>query len=507
MTLNLLFATPTTANLADTDGRTLAGLAVPYGVASAPSQDGHRYRFAGGPANPDDLVDVVEEHNLTALVGRLSAPWTEDQHGLSAAARIFATARGNDVLVEYAEGARTGFSVGAAIAKYTVAPDGVRDVAAGDWTAAHLGVVRRPAFPAARITVNASQQEETMPDPTPDAAPVVELPTIAELAAKVAEHMNADAPVDALAQFATFGEYVAEFQAADEDKRDELQAAFAAGEQLLVNNPGLVPPVWRTEIKMNLDKRRPAIAAFGQVGIPDVGLESTWPYLDPAVDLDDIVKEQADELDALDGVRIDIKKASEPIRTAGVVSKISYQLLLRSSPAYLAQYLTICMAAWARYTEAKFEAALLARGTAAGPLPSLANAKGVRSALFAASADVEDACGAPADVVLVDRATFVALGGVDDLYNGKYGTQNAAGTSSASTLQIEVNGLPVKRAPFLPAATMLVGSSLAAKFGGGSPTIAQEEDINKLGRDVAIWGMYEDAEVYFPGGLRIYKTP
>lgn len=510
MTISLTFAGPTATDAAlsaDDTGRTLAGLAVPYGVASNPSQDGHRYRFAGGPANGDDLVDVVEEHDPAALVGRLSEPWTDTDAGLVASIRVFASSRGNDVLVEYAEGARTGFSVGASIARFSVAADGVRDVAAGDWTAAHLGVVRRPAFPSARITVHASEGAPTMPDtPTPPpAAPAVEqLPTVAELAAKVAAHLSSDQPAPStLGQFATFDEFVVAFAAADGDARDELQAAFAVGEQITTNNPGVMPNVWRSEIKMNLDARRPAINAFGTVPLPSAGMDSTWPYFDGS--LDTIIKEQATELAELEGVRIDIKKQTEPIKTAGTISNLSYQLLYRSNPSYLAAYLRICLAAWARYNERQFETALLARGTNAGVLPSLANAKAVRSALFAASADAEDATGAPADVVLVDRATFITLGGVEDLYNSKYGTQNAAGTASASSLQIDVNGLTVKRAPFFPAATMLVGSSQAAKYAESGPQLATEEDVSKLGRQVAVWGMYEDAEVYFPAGLRVYK--
>lgn len=493
------------AAFADTDGRTLAGLAVPFGVPSNPSQDGHRYQFAGPPANADELVDVVEEHKPDALVGRLSAPWESTDAGLKAAARIFATSRGNDVLTEYAEGARTGFSVGAVIRKFTARPDGVRVVS--DWVAAHLGVVRRPAFSSAQINLRASAQPEgspTMPDNTPDAPAVVELPTVAELAAKVADHLKADQPVEPLTEFASFADFVTAFSAGDLDAKNELQAAFAIAEQVTPNNPGVMPPGWRTEIKANLDSRRPAISAFGTIGLPPAGLDSNWPYFDG--NLDDIIKQQLQELDELESVRVDIKKNSEPIKTAGTVSTISYQLLLRSSPSYLAMYLRICMAAWARYTEAKFEAALLARGTRAADLPTLGTAKGIRSALFAASAAVEDAVGAPADIVLVDPASFITLGGVDDLYNGKYGTQNAGGTASAATLQVDVNGLKVERAPFFPASTMLVANSDAAKFASTGPQIATEEDVKRLGRNVAVWGMYEDAEVYYPAGLQVY-TP
>ena len=502
-TLNLNFpATGGTANLAERDGdaRTLSGLAVPFGVPSAPSQDGHRYRFSGPPTNADDPIDVVREHNDDDLVGRGQLAQADD--GLSATARIFSTSRGNDILTEYTEGARTGFSISAAFDTYTEDADGVRDV--DTWTAAHLGVVRRPAFLSAQITANASQGAPMDPV-TPRAAPVVELPTVAELAAKVSAHLQADQPAPSpLNQHDDFAAFVAAFTAADEAGKAKLQTAFAIAEQVTANNPGVMPPAWRTEIKANIDARRPAIGAFGSIGLPPAGLDSNWPFFDG--NLDTMIKQQLDELEELESVRVDIEKASAEIKTAGTVSTISYQLLMRSSPAYLAMYLRICMAAWARFTEAKFEAALVAGATAAGTMPALTNAKALRSALFAASDAVEDATGAPADVVLVDKATFVTLGGVDDLYNGKYGTQNAAGTASAATLTIEVNGLTIKKAPFFTPGTLLVGNSDAAKFATSGPQIATEEDVKRLGRNVAIWGMYEDAEIYFPAGLQVYKA-
>lgn len=501
-TIDLTFtpATATAAFAANSDNRLLSGPVVPFGEPSNPSADGHRYEFAGPPTNPDELVDVVEDHDHKALIGRLSEPWTVEEVGLSGTARIFATTRGNDVLTEFTEGARTGFSVGAAIAKFTTRPDGVRAVS--EWSAVHLGVVRRPAFTTSQITAHTSAQEGP-PMPDTKTPPVVELPTIAELAAQVAAQLKADTPSAPLARFGTFEQFMTEFAAADATEKVKLQAEFAVAEQVTSNNPGVMPPTWRTEIKANLDARQPSIRAFGTVPLFDSGLDVSWPYFDG--NLDNLVKDQTSELAELESVRVDIKKAIESLKTAGTVTSISYQLLMRSTPAYQAAYLRICMAAWARFNEAKFEAQVLAKGTNVAALPSLASAKPIREALFAASADVEDATGAPADVVLVDRATFVTLGGVDYLHNPKYGTQNAAGTASASTLTIDVNGLQVRRAPFFPASTMVVASSDAAKFSTSGAQIATEENVAKLGRNVAVWGFYVPGEVYFPAGIRVYK--
>lgn len=530
---------------ASTAGPTVSGLAVPFGVESLPSgSDGERYVFAGPPKNAADLVDLVREHNTDELLGRLARPWDATDAGLDATARVFDTTRGRDALTEAQEGARLGFSIGAFVDTYTTDErTGVRTVT--EWTADHLGLVRRPAFQSAQVsTINASTHERSTmtlgfsskpapvtfstgdtisvgtvadPDATTTAQPVnastgagpavTELPTVAELAESVAELLGDQTPAaHALAQFGTFADFCEAFLSADDEKRSELAVSFAVPDQVTGDNPGVMPPAWRSDIKRRIDRRQPLISGFGTIPLPESGMGADWPYLDPALDIDTLVTKQSAEKAELSGVKISIKKGSASIKTAGTVSDISYQLLMRSSPAYLSAYLDICLAAWARYCEAQFETALLEAGTDAGPIPDVSSdSKATRAALFAASMDVSDAIGAPADLVYVDRDTFVTLGGFDDLYNPKYGTQNAAGTSSAATLRIDVNGLPVQYAPFFPAATWLIGNEDAAKFSSSGPLVASGEDVRKLGRDVAVWGMYEDAEVYFPAGLQVFQ--
>lgn len=497
-----------TAHLAAGDPSRLSGLAVPFGVASSPAMDGRRYRFSHGPTNVDDPIDVVQDHDENALAGRLES-WDVDDAGMTAHTRLYDTTRGRDVATEAAEGARAGFSVGASFDPATLAEDNDGVINVDDWTATHLAVVRRPAFAdAGSITVHHSAtptRKEPMTT-TPEAPPVVELPTIAELAAAVAEHLTpTEVHVNPLAEFASFPAFCAALADAgeDTDKARRLQAAFAVGDQVLDNNPGVQPPNWRTDIKMRLDKRRPAITRLGTIGLPPKGMDDSWPYFDGSIDT--MIHDQAAELADLDGIRVDIKKATQAIKTAGTVSTISYQLLLRSDPAYLAAYLMISQAAWARYTEKQFEDALAAGGTRVGAMPAL-TAKAFRALLFAASADVEDATGAPADTALVDSATFKALGGQDDLSNAKYGTQNVPGTASASTLQIDVNGLQITRAPFLPDSTTIVTNGEAAKFPESGAQVATAEDVVKLGRNVATWGMYEPAHIYFPAGVRVYRS-
>lgn len=531
--LNLTFTADVPAAEAclsvDAEARTARGLAVPFGVASLPSSgDGLSYRFNGPPDNVDDLVDVVREHDEDALVGRLAQPWETAKTGLSAVARFFDTSRGRDAETEAREGARRGFSVGARIKKFTETEDGVRDVTS--WDAAHLGIVRRPAFTEAGIQFSAAahtpQKENPMTDTRVDVAQLAPLvadlpviadlgaklaafPTVAQLAEQVAEQLNLkDAPSHPLAPFATVTEFYAAFQAAtdagDSSKVDTLQAAFAVPDQITGDNPGVMPPAWRTDIKKRIDRRTPAMRAFGSIGLPPTGMDVSWPYLDPSLDIDAIVQQQVTEKTDLQGVKIKILKDTSPIKTAGAVSDISYQLLMRSTPSYLAAHNEILLAAWARYLEAKFTAQLLAKGTD-NTVAAPTTAATLRKRLFELSAKVEDATGSPADTVLVSSDLWTTYGGLADLHNPKYGTQNAAGTSSASTLKIDVNGMDIERAPFLPTGTLIVASSDAAKASNSGARVATAEDVRKLGRDVAVWGMYTDGEVYFPKGIQIDK--
>lgn len=512
MTTTLVqFVTPVRAELAEGDApppRTITGLAVPFGVESLPdSASRARYVFEGPPDNTDDLVDVVREHNPDQVVGRLAEAWAATDEGLPARARVFNTRDGDDLLELAREGVLTGFSVGTEIAKFTEAPGGVRHVAGGDYTVHHLGVVRRPAFASTGLTVAASAASPEVPVTVTLPEPVA-LPTIAELAEAVAPAVAqmvreaTDAGLHPLAQFATEADFIQAVIHAAPEEAVRLQAAFAVPDQITTDNPGVIPPGWRNDIKMNLDSRRPAITAFGAIGLPDGGMDSNWPYLDPALDLATIIKRQVTEKTDLEGVKIKILKASQPIKTAGTVSDISYQLLLRSSPAYLQAYLEICRAAWAVYTEAVFEAALVAGGVDGGDIPT--DAASWTAALFAQSSAVRSATGAPANIVGVSTDVFGLLGGMSaDFVNPAYGTQNVGGTAAANTLKVNVNGLNVEEWPYLADGTAVVSNDAAAKFPEYGPQVATAEDVRKLGRDVAVWGMYEDAEIYFPAGVRV----
>ena len=422
-----------------------------------------------------------------------------------ASVRLFDTTRGRDMAVEVAEAVKTGYSVGALVTEFTEADDGVRDVTA--WRAVHLGIVRRPAFTESRgLTLAASASKEGTPmtdAPTTPAAQAVDLPTVAELAAQVAVELDKlhGASTHPLAQFSTAGAFYQAFTEADDAGKRELSVAFALVDQTLADNPGLTPPTWRTRIIANLDRRRPAISLFGTEGIGDTGMTIHWPYFDG--DLDALVAQQLAEGDELASVKVSIKEGNKSILTGGAASNITYQTLARTSPAYIGAYQTIMDAAWARFTEAKCEAAVQAAATSVERV-NLAGAtakKDYAAQLFDLSGQVEDATGAPAEFVLCGTDVWGDLGGLYIDTPARYGTQNTAGQADARNQTLEVAGIEHRRAPFLAPGQTIVSNAEAAKFAETGAMLATAEDVAKLGRQVATWGMYVPLLPYFPAGI------
>ncbi len=94
------------------DGRTLTGIAVPYGTETKIGSYTETFR-RGAFADADPAqVPLMAQHNREQLpIGRATS-FTEDDAGLTAELRVSQTAAGDDVLALIKDGAVTGLSVG-----------------------------------------------------------------------------------------------------------------------------------------------------------------------------------------------------------------------------------------------------------------------------------------------------------------------------------------------------------------------------------------------------------
>lgn len=136
----------TTGLTADAKTRTVSGMLLPYG------EPGHtNLGTVTASAGTLDLVDVDDfqanlEHDGTKPVARLIS--TEDtDEGIRATYRVLATSRGNDLLVEVAEGVRRGLSV-------EVDEPVIRKGELIGGTITGSAFCTRPAFPSAQLVAS-----------------------------------------------------------------------------------------------------------------------------------------------------------------------------------------------------------------------------------------------------------------------------------------------------------------------------------------------------------------
>jgi len=318
--------------------------------------------------------------------------------------------------------------------------------------------------------------------------------------------------VHPLARFDSAYEF---FAAARADGDGELATHFAEAyhvralaDQVTTNNPGVIPPGWLNEVFGIIDMGRPVVSAIGTRPLPAAGMEIDWPYF--AGDLHALVGEQLTQKTEITSVRVDLLKASVPLKTYAGGSDISWQLIRRSQPSYREAYIRIMTAAYGVVTDNVVSDALPAVAgsghvefdwTASDP-----NGTALRGAIFEASSKVQVATGRPASVVLAASDVFLAFGSMPMLVPSTYGTQNVAGTATASTLDVSVSGLRVVLAPDLQAGTAVVTNSMAAAWFEDGPMAVSAQDVAKLGENVAVWGMGAFAALIPAGIVTISDT-
>jgi len=381
-----------------------------------------------------------------------------------------------------------------------------------------VGIVERPAYAGAEVLAVRSEDASPMTDegaavaaPTPDSGVRVDAGST-DMADRIdalqTDMLGRMARLEAgdgrrggpslMARWSGFGEYLKDASA---DPEAAVMLARALVDQKITANPGVAAPSFVADVKGIMDARRPAIEALGGAGpLGASGMSLNWPYY--AGDLSALVGKQATEKTEITSVVVNLLNGTSAIETFAGGSDISYQLIRRSSPSYLEAYGRIMLAGWALTTEKEFETDLNAgaTGTITG---SIATDDATRALFFAASAKVRSATGAPATVVLAASDVFSALGQVGT--PAAYGTSNLTGTAQASSLAINVSGLEVTEAPYLPAGSAIFTNREAARWHEDGPFVATAEDVAKLGQNRAYWSMGASG-IFLPAGL-VKATP
>lgn len=542
------------------DGRTLLIRLVKWGEVAEATNEGIRETFAKGAfagVDPTRVTIEAQGHG-NELVGRGEAI-EEREDGAYLRARIASTTAGNDLLTLIREGVLGAASVvfrpiksvalaGGVVQRTLVELARVAVLDRGAYPSAAVVAVREeapvaqeavveeaitPETPAPEsapttpepVTAPEPAQEEPVP-PTPApvlverAAPVDIAPLTGRIEAieqRIAVLASAPDPsptVPELYQFRSFGEYL---ERAREEKvitpgghpdPNGLRWALAqwlqertVADQITSQNAGVDGPGWLMDVKGIVNLGRPSINALGgPQPLPEQGMELDWPYVSSS---NTIIGVQSTQKSEVTSARVDIGKGTAAIGTYAGVSDIAVQLLRRSRPSYRAAYDRIMLAAWAAVTDNAFVDAALTAGTAATVgWDADTTGENLKAAIFAASVQVETATGLPASAVLCATDVYQELGKLSAVVPASPPTNpsNASGTLNASTLNVNVAGLPLVHSRGLATGNVIVTNQMAVQWYEDGPFSMTADDASLLGTDVA-WYSFGVTTAFIPAGI------
>jgi phage head maturation protease len=537
------------------DGHTIEIRLLRWGeVAMDPS--GYMESVAPGAFIGSDpsRVTIESQRHRGDIVGR-GIDLVEREDGPYLVARISNTHAGNDLLTLINDGVLRAASVvmrpitsirqkggiiqrtAAELARVAILDRGayagaavvaVREEAQEVATVADEPTIETPEAPAITPEPIAPpvQEEPVPPTPAPmieraavDLTPVTDrLDTLEQRVVAMATMAEAPAPreVPELFQLATLHAFL-ERAATDPSLRDrpapdglrmELARYLerALDDQISSDNPGFSAPGWLSRIVGIIDFGRPVIQAFGGPGdLPDTGLEVDWPIVTTpiAIGASGHMAEQTTQKTEVASAKISFGKGTSDVKTYAGASDISYQLLRRSAPSYLEAYNRFMLAAWAKLTDTEFADDLMdASVDAQEAWIADATGQSLKTALFAASVQVETATGVPAQFGLAATDVFIGLGGLTAIVPASPpgNPSNAPGTMDAGELRVNVAGLPILHARGVDTGHLLVSNRLAAQWLEDGPFPVTSEDVAKLGQNVG-WYSFGASALFIPAGI------
>ena len=484
------------------------GMAVPYGTETMIG--GVRESFAPGSFDIENVIGKPLAYRHGEPVGIITGAENRED-GLFIDFDIVDTTLGRDAAVLARTNTIKGLSVGFNPVKSVMskARDAIQHTAAN---LLEVSLTPYPAYSTAGVSSIREEEGEIMSE-TMDSTESVSVDQEAREAVKSlreevgtihARVFTSEAAEHPLAKYRTFGEYSKAVATGEAESR-------ALADQVTANNPGVLPPNWILDVKGIIDLGRRVIQGVGgPESAGTSGMDINWPYFDGS--LTDIVEAQTDEKEEVNSVRIDLLKGLASLVTYSAGSDISYQLLERSTPSYLDAHNRVMLASYAAVTDRKFTSDLWNDGAGVEDYVFSTDSTGsaFREAIFNSSVTVEDATGAPATAVFVSTAVFKKIGGWSTFQPEPYTVQNVSGVATASTLRVNVSGLPVIRAKWLDtnaAYNAIVTNGAAARWLEDGPRLATAENVAQLGRDISIYG-YGTTAAYLPEGIvRVYNAP
>jgi HK97 family phage prohead protease len=352
--------------------REISGKIVPMGTGEIGNTNMGGVVFEAGSIDIADVskIKLLSQHDMKKPVGRMIAAETRAD-GIYATFKLSRSTGGNDALVMAQEGLVSGLSVGAEIIASKPSRDGHIVVTAAKLK--EVSLVTEPAFKSAQVLEIAAEEvipaEETQPESEPEK--VEETTTPVEAPAVEAAAVEAARPTVAASHYTkertapiTSAQYLeANIKAALGD--DEARRTVRAADDSSSTNTGLTLPQHLNTFITDTFTGRPAFNASTRGALVDSGLSFTVPRMyTNASTSPNTAPTVADTNEGVAPSETGMTSAYDTvtINKFSGLQRISFELIDRSSPAFMELVMAELRKAYEKATDAALIAALTASG-------------------------------------------------------------------------------------------------------------------------------------------------
>ena len=473
---------------------TFDAIAVPYGVPSQPISDrdgiGYREQFAPGAFDINDVIGKPLTWRHNEPIGVITAA-RNTPDGLDVTADVSDTSLGRDAAALMRSKAVKGVSVGfeAKSSSWTRTRSAVTRITAAF---GHLAVTHQPAYLNASIT--AIREENQMSEITEVegvVVPAIDLSGFAtredvasiqrQIATISAPIHTTDRPVDPEAWLREYG--VNRFQ-----KR--------ALDDLILDASGTDIPVVPTEVSARVAFGRPTVTAIGVSALGATGNDAVWLVegVQPGM-----AKRSGAEKTAVASTNPTYVKVTSPVETFAGALDVSLEWIARSAAADYPYLIGQMAEQYARKVNLDVAAKITAAAANTIILPDTGlTAEVLGQKLAFAAGKIAVGTGRPPSLVVLTAEKFFQVATVAGfgfpIAGGNVGNANLAGMSYTAF------GVRFVCDPSLDgnlAATqhgyMLDPMSVGIKENAGAPLTIEANNVELLGRDVALYGFVASA--------------
>jgi HK97 family phage prohead protease/HK97 family phage major capsid protein len=427
--------------------REISGKIVPMGTGEIGYTNMGGVVFEAGSIDVTDIskIKLLSQHDMKKPVGRMTAAEVRPD-GIYATFKLSRSTGGNDALIQAQEGLVSGLSVGAEVLASKPSRDG--HIVVSSARLKEVSLVTEPAFKSAQVLEIAAEEvipvEPTQPESEPqveDITTPVEAPAVEAAAVEAARPtVVANLQVRERTAPISSAQYLeASMKAALGD--DEARRTVRAADDSTSTNTGLTLPSHLNTFLTDTFSGRPAFEAATRGSLAGIdGMSFTVPRLYTNASTADVAPTVADTNEGSAPSETGMTSAYDTIsinKFSGL-QRVSFELVDRSSPAFMELMMAELRKAYEKATDAALLAAFIADGTTAAT--TAATAAGLQSFVSVEGAAAYKGTGGDfANKLVASTDQWAAIAGYADstgraLYSAQGATQNASGNAVATSV-------------------------------------------------------------------------